>query len=233
MTPYNGDSTRALKWLHNNAPNIQSLVNLKADWYTRYHTNFWTNWATNVFDLRTANNFGLMVWCIILNVPSDLFGLFPENLSWAFGPNRQNYTASGDTDPPVSDPNLPGGNYYGGGNTTILNLNEVRWALQLRYAALISDGRLSYINEMLQFIFNNGEPWDFPNKNYFYVADSTIGINPGFGVPVNPITEDHYMEYRVGAGLGLSSQFINLLNSEEYGICPSNAGTRYLVVQES
>lgn len=301
VTKYNGDLQQAMKWLQNNAPRIQQMVQSKADWYEQFHTQFWANWESNVFDLRTANAFGLSIWCIILNVPADLFGLFPENLSWGYGPNRQNYTSVGDPNAPTTDPNTPGGNFYGGGNTTLLNLNEVRWALQLRYASLISDGRLSYINQMLNFIFNGGQPWDFPGKKYFYVADGTVtaqpanvtaiyvagvlqsvaaysvNVNTGVvtfttapangaavtwtgsfnqaiaGTPVNigtgngsnktftltapgivnPVTTTNYMEYRVGANMGLSAQFITLLNSSQYGICPSCAGIKYLVVQES
>lgn len=174
LTPYNGDIKQCLKWLQNNAPQLQQLIQSKSDWYQQYHSKFWSDWESNIFDLRTCNAFGLMIWCIILNVPSDLFGLFPLNLSFAFGNQRQNFTAVGDPNAPVTNPNVPGGNFYGGGNTTILDLTEVRWALQLRYVALVSDGRLSFINEMLNFIFNDAQPWDFPNKKYFYVADSSV-----------------------------------------------------------
>jgi Protein of unknown function (DUF2612) len=227
MTPFNGDITQCLKWLQNNAPNLQMIVSKKSNWYQQYHNTFWSNWQQNVFDIQTANTFGLMIWCIILNVPADLFGLFPANVSWAYGANRQNYIAK-ESDSPTVDPNTTGGNFYGGGNSTILNLNEVRWALQLRYVALVSDGRTSFINEMLRFIFNEGEAWDFAGGKYFYLADSTI--TPSASVPA--ITTPHYMEYRVGPNMGISSQFINLLNSQEYGVAPSVAGVKYLVVQE-
>ncbi|WP_231668322.1 DUF2612 domain-containing protein [Ralstonia solanacearum] len=33
------------------------------------HTAFWENWIRDVFDLRTANDFGLSVWSEILGVP--------------------------------------------------------------------------------------------------------------------------------------------------------------------
>lgn len=52
------------------------------------------------------------------------------------------------------------------------------------------------------------------------------------GAPA-PITTPYYMEYRVGANMGLSAQFINLLNNASYGIMPQCAGIRYAVVQES
>ena len=95
MTPYSTDITRPLKWMQNNAPRVQALIKQKASWYNRYNAQFWTNWETNVFDIRTANGFGLTVWCIILGVPPSLFSLATEPDSWAFGKYRQNYLDSG------------------------------------------------------------------------------------------------------------------------------------------
>lgn len=177
MTPWNGNIEQALKWMHSNAPNIRMLIQQKAAWMQNYHTAFWDSWKTSVLDLRTAGPFGLMVWCIILGVPSQLFGLQSAANAWAYGPERQNYKYSG------ADPSLPvekqspGGNFYGGGNTTLLNLDEVRWALMLRYAALVGNGRIEYINRILAFIFNGGEPWDASTGRWFYVMDCTSALN--------------------------------------------------------
>lgn len=231
MTAWNGDLTQSLKWMQANAPNIQSLVDQKVKWYQQFHYNFWNDWATDIFNLQTATPFGLLIWCIILNVPSQLFGLYPLNAAWAYGPERENYIYKSSTQPPVTNPNTVGGNFAGGGQSTLLNLNEVRWALQLRYAALISNGRISFINNMLRFIFNNNKPWNFPNKIYFYVVDNTAPAQTL--VPTAPVTQDHYMEYRIGAGLPISGEFLNLMNSPQYGIVPSCVGTKYLVVQET
>jgi Protein of unknown function (DUF2612) len=229
MTPFNGDMKQALKWMHNNAPNIQLMVDKKSDWYSQYHTTFWSDWEKNVFNLQTANTFGLMIWCIILNVPASLFGLYPLNVSWAYGPNRENFIESGMNSP--VNPNTVGGNFYGGGDSTIINLTEVRWALQLRYVALVADGRLSFINEMLKYIFNSDQPWNFPGKRYFYVTDITAPTQTL--TPSAPVSRPMYMEYRIGSGLPISGQFLNLMNSPQYGITPSVAGVAYHVIQEA
>lgn len=382
MTPYNGDLTRSLKWLHNKAPNIQSLVTQKANWYGKYNDQFWENWRTNVYDLRTANAFGLAVWCIILGLPLSAFNFEPITNAWAFGASRGNFQdgggntlpftflsgptvqASGATVPPanytvdstngrvtfatapvvgaqltwtgqIENPNTGqtlivqqprlfgvgdgttvtfnlypadhanydevGSNFYGGGSASVASLNEIRFACQLRYVKLVSNGRVKWINQMLAYIFNEGAAWDFPNKKYFYLADSTLAnqdvtgasiyangvlvpaanytLNVSTGAVVFssapatgavltwsgnwhwmransqqfgtgngattsftltkppgaalPVTAPYYMEYRIGAGMGLSAQFINLLNTPSYGIMPSCAGIRYAVVQES
>jgi hypothetical protein len=244
ITPYNTDQTQVLKWMHNNAPNITKLIKSKANWYAINQTQFWSDFYTNIFNLKTANIFGISIWCIILGVPSKLFGLYPITNAWAYGINRENFATTGITvfalnewnDVVNSNPVIPtppayniGGNFYGGGNTTIIDLSEVVKVLQLRYATLVSNGTTQYINRMLNYIFNNGEPWDYDSGNYFYLADNTIVPS----ATVDPITQDYYMEYRVGPGLKLSDQFITLLNSTQYGIIPTFAGTRYLVVKES
>lgn len=235
MKPFNGDITQALKWMQNNAPNIQSLVEQKAAWYQTFQTNFWQNWEANVFNLGTANNFGLYVWCIILNVPSQGFDLFPELNSFAYGNNRQNYIWNSTLNPTLPNPNVMGGNFAAGGSTSILTLREIRYALQLRYIALISNGRISFINKMLAFIFNNGQPWtsaQFAAGNYFYVCDNTMTAGQPL-TPLTPPTQSMYLEYRIGKNMGLSSQFVNLLNSPQYGILPRGAGCRFLAVQET
>lgn len=231
MDAYNGDIHQALKWLQNKAPNVTSLIDQKARWYDQNQTQFWTNWEKNVFNLATANSFGIMVWCIILGVPSSLFGLYPdEPTSWAYGPDRQNYKYSG-TDPDFANPNLTGGNFFGGGNSTILNLQEARWILRLRYLALVSNGNLSFTNYMLRWIFNNGQPWDFAGKRYFYVTDITAPAQTL--TPSAPVTEDFHLEYRIGANFIVSEQFINTLNLKEHELVPAGAGVSYEVIKES
>lgn len=231
MTPPNMSILQAMKWMQNNAPNIQSLMQQKSNWYSQFQTSFWTNWKANVFDIRTTNPFGIMVWCTILGVPSSLFGLYASgNTSWAYGPERQNYVYSG-TDPLLPDPNTLGGNFFGGGNTTILNLQEARWILMLRYAALVSNGRISFINKMLRWIMNDDQPWDFPNKRYFYVIDSTAtDVQPL--TPTPPVANAMEMEYRIGANFPVSAQFINTISDPSWGIMPTTAGVKYTVIQE-
>lgn len=312
MTPYNTDLTRALKWMHNNAPNIQSIITQKANWYSKYNDQFWANWEANVFDIRTANAFGLVVWCIILGIPLSLFNFEPNTNAFAYGPQRGNFldggghtlpfsfsgspviysngvaTPSGNysintttgqityTGAPASATNLSwtgsivdnltgqttivnqprqfgtgdgstvtfsllpsnsanynqiGFNFYGGGKNVVGLLSEIRHACQLRYAALVSNGRQLWINQMLRYIFNGGAAWDFPGKKYFYLTDATMSATQPFTVA--PVTRTLYMEYRIGANMGISSQFLNILNNPSYGIMPKCAGIAYTVVQES
>lgn len=175
MTPFNGDLEQSLKWMQNNAPNIQSLVKQKAAWFNTYHTQFWTQWEENVFNINTANNFGLMVWCIILGVPSSSFGFYQTQDVWGFGKNRQNFIYEAvDGQAAPANPNEVGGNFYGGTGTELSNPDEIRKALKLRYVALVSNGSIAFINQMMKLIFNDDADWDYAGKNYMYIADCTF-----------------------------------------------------------
>ena len=247
MTPYNTDMHQVIKWEYNKATNTLRLIDQKANWYEKNQTQFWEQWQESVFNIDTAGPFGLIVWSIILGLPSGLFGFFNQEHNWAFGKNRQNFVykeyatymmvntvdpmniASLDADTPVfEDPNLVGGNFIGGGQTKGLTIKEMRLLLKLRYMTLTSDCRLNEINRMLNWIFNGGESWDYTNKIYAYVADesivsssSTTGISGAFKI-----------EYRFGSGLQLSSGALNLMADPKYGFLPAGAGCQYTVIEE-
>ena len=63
------DLLQAILWQYNNATSLQSLLNSEQAWVIENQTEFWENWLRDVFDLRTANEFGLSVWSIILGIP--------------------------------------------------------------------------------------------------------------------------------------------------------------------
>lgn len=175
MEKFNTDQTQTLKWLQNKAPNIQSLVELKNNWYKKYNDQFWIDWYKNVFNVDTLDAFGVYTWCEILGLPKANFVLDALENQWAYGPYRKNYVASaGNTDP---NREMVGGNFFGAGKDIVTGIGEARWALKLRYAALTSDGRIENINRMLAYIFNGGEPWG--NDKYFICMDDTINASAG------------------------------------------------------
>src|SRR5215217_4135779 len=63
------DLLRNLLWEYNEAARLEALLTLKQNWYVTNHTEFWGDWQRDVFDLTTANDFGLSVGAVILNVP--------------------------------------------------------------------------------------------------------------------------------------------------------------------
>lgn len=59
---YAADLLQALLWQYDNAPRLQKLLQHKQNWYNANNTSFWTDWFANVFNINTANDFGLTVW---------------------------------------------------------------------------------------------------------------------------------------------------------------------------
>lgn len=135
------DLLRALLWQYNEAENLEGLLAQKAAWYQENQTQFWNDWITNVFDLRTANDFGLSVWSIILNQPIFLNNQPspPGYPAWGFGSFRRNFTR---------------GNFASDkGGTVQLPTETARLLLRLRYFQLTSAGTVPEINRMLAYLF--------------------------------------------------------------------------------
>lgn len=60
-----------LIWQYNfdEGESVEGLLRKKSEWYDAQGQEFWDQWYRNVFDVRTANEFGLTVWSIVLGVP--------------------------------------------------------------------------------------------------------------------------------------------------------------------
>lgn len=145
------DLLRALLWQHDNADRLKALIQLKDNWYQRNQCRFWSDWIRDVFDIRTANEFGLMVWGRILNVPLGVTVAGSKSKdAFGFGTHHQN---------------------FGNGNFAreksgeqALSLEQKRLVIRLRFFQLVSKGTVPEINAFLAEVF--GE------KGNVWVADS-------------------------------------------------------------
>lgn len=201
MTPYETDIRRVIKWLHNEAVYLPHYIENKAAWYDEHDEKFWQDWFKNVFNIRTANAFGLIVWCVILGVPTSLFDVKPQGRPFAFGKDRQNFVGSTET---------PGTKGLGGNfintNDTIRDADEIRKMLRLRYANMINGGNLQFINKMLNLIFNEGKPWNVSGLEYMYVADSTCS---GFDETIDYFLNDWRGSTKINLGVESKNYFTN------------------------
>lgn len=61
-------------WQYTNAKNLNAIINNELEFFNVNATKFFTNWEKDVFNLITANAFGLNVWGKILGVerPSQI-----------------------------------------------------------------------------------------------------------------------------------------------------------------
>lgn len=146
------DALASLLWQDDVAPTLTALVKLKQKWYDLNFTQFWQNWFTDVFDLRTANFFGCTVWSIILKMPLNIqYPQATEN-NWGFGPYQVNFDR---------------GNFKPESYTVIpLTPLQARTLLQLRYYKLITRTAIPDINKNLARIFAPfGAVWAIDNLN--------------------------------------------------------------------
>ncbi len=130
---------RAMLWQYNEAARLESLVQQKQDWFNVENQGFWEDWQRDVFDLRTANDFGLSVWTIILNMPLQINGseLDAERVIWGFALDDENYT---------------NGNFEGA-SAFPLDTEQVRLILRLRYFQLVTRGTVPEVNAFMADLF--------------------------------------------------------------------------------
>lgn len=136
------DLLKALLWQHNNAHALESLIRSKQAWYTENQCDFWNNWYRDVFNIDTANEFGLSVWSRILGVPLQVTveGSIGKP-AFGFGANHQNFNNGNFARAQAGD--IP------------LNLSQSRLVLKLRYFQLVSRGSVTEINEWLASLFGD------------------------------------------------------------------------------
>lgn len=134
------DLRAAILWQYDKALRLQSLIDSKQAWYDEAQTAFWTDWIRDVFDLRTANDFGLSVWARILNVPllaiapgsgdREVFGFGDENLNFENGNFGRDTSAALD-----------------------LTTEQRRLALRLRYFQLTTRATVPEVNAFMAYLF--------------------------------------------------------------------------------
>lgn len=138
------DLLSALLWQNNEDNELQSILTQKQTWYDLNQSQFWNDWITDVFDLRTANTFGLSVWSIILGIPLEL-AIGPSPLTkptFGFGSFNKNFN---------------NGNFsnFKSSSISTLTIEEQRLVLQLRYFKLISRCTIPDVNRMLNYVFKS------------------------------------------------------------------------------
>ena len=135
------DLLRALLWQDNNTPNMTAILQAKQTWYDTNVSTFWSDWVTDVFDIRTANQFGLAVWAIVLGVPTTVILPPTTKANFGFGSFNKNFN---------------NGNF--GQNTSqaaILTLEQQRLLLLLRYFSLTTLPSVTNINAGLKRILGS------------------------------------------------------------------------------
>ena len=156
---------KAILWQYNDAVRLQSLLNSKNDWYIANQTTFWENWYRDVFNLLTANAFGLQVWAIILDVPIIVTTVTPPapKVGIFFGDDHENFTNGNFAAA------TPGG--------VVLTVEQARQLLRMRYFQITTRGAVPEINEFFKLLFvNDGPVW--VEDNLDMTATYVFGFQP-------------------------------------------------------
>ena len=132
----------ALLWRHNEAENLQAIIQNKQDALDDLNDDFWTAWLSDVFNLDTANDFGLSVWSIILDIPLSIDPEPPtnDNSNFGFGQFRKNFN---------------NGNYTNSGSAIVMNTDQARIVLKLRYYQLVTRGTIPECNKIVADVFGD------------------------------------------------------------------------------
>ena len=144
---------KSLLWRHNEAANIQALLQDKQDALDELNEDFWNNWIEDVFNLQTANAFGLSVWAIILNIPLTVEseGEEIDNSNFGFGEFRKNFG---------------NGNFTSINDMSSLSVSDARILLRLKYYQLVTRGTIPECNKIVADVFGP--------DNFVYALD---GLN--------------------------------------------------------
>jgi len=127
-------------WQYDNAPNIKGLLEKLQARANEAQTTFWTDWFKNVFNVDTADDFGLNVWCLILGLPVIMNQSGEQTLIFGLdNTNRQNFDR---------------GNFSREARGIYLSTEEKRIVVKLRYfQCVMYKGDLFDTNRFLGEVF--------------------------------------------------------------------------------
>lgn len=137
---YNVDLLRAILWQYEESGRLKTLIQRKQDWVNRVHSAFWSQWYIDVFNIDTANKFGLAVWGRILNIALGVDQPpQPAKISFGFGANHTNFN---------------NGNFgVLSTSTQPLSLEQQRMLIRMRYFQITCRPTVPEINEFFAYLF--------------------------------------------------------------------------------
>lgn len=150
---------RSILWQYEGAPNAVALARNDQAFIDVRHSEFWKDWITDVFDLTTANTFGLTVWARILDLPITILESRNVDNVWGFGIHNENFNN--------------GGFGVGLDSEIILDTESARQLLRLRWVQLTMRPTVPNINRALSEIFGPGvveviDGYDMLYATYFF-----------------------------------------------------------------
>lgn len=142
---YSVDLLRAILWQYEESGRLKTIVQRKQAWVNRVHSEFWSSWYRDVFNIETANRFGLSVWGRILNISLGVDQPpQPNKISFGFGANHANFN---------------NGNFgVLSSGSQQLSLEQQRMLIRMRYFQLTCRPTVPEINEFMSYLFEASGP---------------------------------------------------------------------------
>ena len=158
---FNSNLMSNLLWQDDYPENIKGLMQKKEDWYQENLTDAFDNWIRDVFNIKTANRFGLVVWGIILGI--QILPVQDVVIPFGFDQYNKNFENSNFL-------------YIVGGSTGLLTLDEARRLLLVKYYSQTMSPTVGHINYMLSDVFGD--------LGISYVTESDYALVPPSEPPI-------------------------------------------------
>ena len=139
------DLIKAILWHYEGAERLQQLARFKEAHFNRSTSEFWANWNRDVFNIDTANDFGLSVWARILDVPLgiDVPASDRTKKGFGFGTHKANFNKS---------------NFRRNSDFTLsLTTSQKRLLVRMRHFNLTTSPTVTNVNAFLQRFFWQGD----------------------------------------------------------------------------
>ena len=147
--------------------NVSALTIQKQDFLNEFNEQFWEDWFTNVFNLLTAENFGISVWSIILGLPLLTDDTPRVKVGWGVSKFRKNFGVT---------PGTPTNFNVNPSAASLLTEEQRRIVLLLRYRQVTSRGTIADINSILEIFSDEGVAFvrDNLDMSIVYVFDFEV-----------------------------------------------------------
>lgn len=153
----------AILWQYEDAEKLLHLARAKQAWVNTNQTEFWSSWYRDVFNVDTANDFGLAVWARILNVQLGINVPPQTKKAFGFGQYYANFN-NGNFAVPFA-------------RTQGLTTEQKRMVVKLRYFQLTSRCTVPEINRFMNSMFGEGKVYVLDPHDMSF-AIYMFGFNP-------------------------------------------------------
>lgn len=165
MTKYQLDLMRSILWQYENT-NTARLVERMQKIADALHGEFFENWESDVFNLKTANSFGLSLWAEILDEPLKIQINQIDDDTFGFGTELNNHANFGNGGFQIVFEGLEG-----------ISEEHARKVLISKWFILTEAPTIPNINKLLAFLFDGASVFivDGLNMTATYIFETTPG----------------------------------------------------------